>query len=340
MNLTKFLENKDILVTGGCGSIGSNIVKKLTEYPVKRIRVFDNNETAQFYLQKELQSTQKTRALIGDIRDKARLDLAMDGVDLVIHTAALKHVGMCEYNPFEAVQTNVIGTHNVLESARTHGVKKVLTISTDKAVNPINTMGATKLLSEKLTLNANIGETPTIFSCVRFGNVLNSNGSVIPIFQQQIKKGGPVTVTSPKMTRFFMFIEDAVNLILESLEKMEGQEIFILKMKAFNVVQLAQTMIQLLAPHYQHDPKNIEIRMVGPQPGEKENEVLMQFDEMEIAEMDQSMYILKRPLSPPHAEGSHKQTETKINRSDVDSSAITLITDSELKEIIQSLDLS
>ena len=203
MNLESFYKDKDILVTGGCGSIGSEIVKQLLKYNPRLIRVFDNNESSQFHLHQELEEHENVRYLIGDIRDKGRLKLALRGVDIVFHAAALKHVPLCEYNPYEAVASNVIGTQNLIEAAREQGVHTFIGISTDKVVNPINTMGATKLLAEKLIINGALGDYETKyhyrtkFSCVRFGNVLNSNGSVIPIFKRQIAKGGPVTLTHP-----------------------------------------------------------------------------------------------------------------------------------------------
>ncbi|MFM2375096.1 MAG: hypothetical protein RLZZ165_193, partial [Bacteroidota bacterium] len=214
-------EGKDILVTGGCGSIGSEIVRQLIIHEPKRVRVLDNDETGHWRLSQDLASP-LLRNLLGDIRDRDRLGRAMEGVDYVFHAAALKHVPLCEYNPYEAVHTNVIGTQNVVDAAITHGVQKLIGISTDKAVNPINTMGATKLLSERLIVNAPVGFSEIQVGCVRFGNVLGSAGSVIPMFKQQIAKGGPITITTPEMTRFFMTIPQAVDLVLKAAERMVG----------------------------------------------------------------------------------------------------------------------
>ena len=207
------LSGKDILVTGGCGSIGSEIVRQVLQYEPKRIRVFDNHESGHYYLNQRLPSP-LIRNLIGDVRDAERILRAADGADIIFHAAALKHVPFCEYNPFEAVYTNVIGTKHTVEAAIKRHVPRFVGISTDKAVSPVNTMGATKLLSEKIIVNAPVGESQSAFACVRFGNVLNSVGSVIPIFRHQISKGGPVTITSRDMTRFFMTIPDAVNFDL------------------------------------------------------------------------------------------------------------------------------
>jgi UDP-N-acetylglucosamine 4,6-dehydratase/5-epimerase len=242
-------EGKDILVTGGCGSIGSEIVRQLVGHGPKRVRVLDNDESGHWRLSQEIDSP-ILRNLVGDIRDRPRVDRAMEGVDYVFHAAALKHVPLCEYNPFEAVNTNVVGTQNVVDAAIYKGVQKFIGISTDKAVNPINTMGATKLLSERLIVNAPVGFSEIQVACVRFGNVLGSVGSVIPMFRQQISVGGPVTVTTPDMTRFFMTIPQAVRLVLDSARRMTGHEIFVLKMDVAKILDIAEVMIEALAPQY------------------------------------------------------------------------------------------
>ncbi len=291
--MESFYKDKVILVTGGTGSIGSEIVKKLLELDPKAIRVLDNNETSLFELEQELNSD-KIRTFMGDIRDKERLMRAFEGADVVFHAGALKHVPLCEYNPFDAVKTNVIGTQNVLNAALDQNVNKVIVISTDKAVNPINVMGATKLLAERLTISANnyTGHKNTVFSCVRFGNVLDSRGSVVPLFKNQIKKGGPVTITSPDMTRFIMGIPQAVQLILKAGEISKGNEIFILKMPALNIVDLAEVMIEEFAPMYGYKPEDIEIQIVGKRIGEKTYEELMTEDETINAVDQGKLYII------------------------------------------------
>jgi FlaA1/EpsC-like NDP-sugar epimerase len=297
--LANFFKNKDILVTGGCGSIGSVLIKNLLNYDVKRVRSLDINETGQFNLQEEIKSS-KLRILIGDIRDKRRLEWAMKGVDIVFHAAALKHVPLCEYNPFEAVSTNVYGTQNLIEVAREEGVERFLAISTDKAVNPINTMGATKLLSEKLVMNAALGEVRTIFSCVRFGNVINSSGSVIPVFKKQISEGGPVTVTSKDMTRFFMSSQESVDLIFKAAYKMKGREIFILKMQSLRIMDLAEVLIEELAPKYGYRPSDIKIKIIGVRPGERLYEALMTEEEAQHVEDQGDMFVLRPGIVTPH----------------------------------------
>ncbi len=328
-DLSEFFKNKDILVTGGCGSIGSEIVKRLLEFDVKRVRVFDNRESAQFYLQEELKEYKKLRTLIGDIRDRERLKWAMKGVDIVFHFAALKHVPLCEYNPFEAVATNVYGTQNLIEVAR----ERFILISTDKAVNPINTMGATKLLAEKLVINASLGEIKTLFSCVRFGNVLDSDGSVIPLFKEQIKKGGPVTITSIDMVRFFMTMKEAVNLILTVSKIMKGREIFILKMNAMKIIDLAEVMIEELAPRYKFDPN--EIKIIGIRPGEKIYECLMTDEEATNAEEYNNMFILRPRIITPHYT-SKFHTSKKINPAFYDGRKAKLLSKNEIRILLKN----
>lgn len=287
-------ENKDILVTGGCGSIGSEIVKQLLKYNPKRIRVFDNSESNLFYFGQQLNS-KAIRLLIGDVRDRDSIYRAMKGVNIVFHAAALKHVPLCEYNPFEAAKTNVMGTENLISAAIDNNVEKFIGISTDKAVNPINTMGATKLLSEKMIIDTSISNMYTKFCCVRFGNVLDSVGSVIPIFREQIKKGGPVTVTDKEMTRFFMTMPDAVNLVLKAVEITKGGEIFILKMGVIRIIDLAKALIEELGPKYGYKPEDIKIEFIGIRHGEKMHELLMTEEESAYATDVGDMYILKYP---------------------------------------------
>src|SRR3989344_5196388 len=289
MNIFK---NKTILVTGGCGSIGSQIVKQLLSYNPKVIRIFERSESAHFRLSQEIQS-EKIRSFVGDVCDAERVFHAMDGVDIVFHAAAMKHVPLCEYNPFEAVRTNIIGTQNLVDAARKHKVERFVSISTDKAVSPTSTMGATKLLGEKIVTNAAIsGGKHTKFCCVRFGNVLASAGSVIPVFEKQIKEGNVVTVTSNEMTRFFMGIDDAVRLVLKASEMAEQGEIFILKMNALKVIELAEVIVEELAPRYGKNPKDIEYKIIGLRPGEKLHEPLITEEEAKYMTETDDMFIL------------------------------------------------
>ncbi|HYD03330.1 MAG TPA: polysaccharide biosynthesis protein [Alphaproteobacteria bacterium] len=288
--VSNFFEGKDILVTGGCGSIGSEIVRQLLAFNPKRIRILDNSETAHFNFNQTVQSD-KIRNLVGDIRDRNRVMRAVEGCDIIFHAAALKHVPFCEYNPFEAVNTNIIGTQNLIDAATHHNVKVLVGISTDKAANPISTLGATKLMMEKLITN-NPGLIECNFCCVRFGNVLNSVGSIIPIFKKQIAQGGPVTVTHKDMTRFFMSIDDAVKLVLKSAQMTESGEIFILKMDALKIVDLAEVMIQELAPKHGFKPQDIKIEYIGTRPGEKTDEILLTPEESNYALEKEDVFVL------------------------------------------------
>lgn len=300
MEYANFYRNKTILVTGGVGSIGSELVKKILHYHPSSVRVFDNNETALFELENELKSP-AVRILIGDVRDKDRLFTACDGVDIIFHASALKHVPICEFNPFDAVKTNVLGTQNLIEAALVHNVGTVINISTDKAVNPTNVMGATKLLGERLIISAAnyAGKRRTTFSNVRFGNVLHSRGSVIPLFIKQIRNGGPVTITDTGMTRFFMDIPQAVNLILAAGRIARGREIFILKMPAFRIADLAEILVEIHAPRFGYKAEEIPVQIIGKRDGEKLDEELMTGDEAEHAYENDAMYLIA-PQSYPY----------------------------------------
>lgn len=331
-------ENKTILVTGGCGSIGSEIVRQLLDYNPEVVRVFDSDEAGHFKLSQKIKSS-KVRHLIGDIRDRDRLIRAMEGVDIVFHAAALKHVHLCEYNPFEAVSTNVIGTQNLIDAAINARVDKVVGISTDKAVNPINTMGATKLLSEKIIISAPIGKSNVKFCCVRFGNVLSSVGSVMPIFEDQIKKGGPITITDENMTRFFMSMSDAVNLVLKAATETKGGETFIFKMKSLRIKDLAHAMVELLALGHGKNPEEIGFEIIGTRPGEKLSESLVSLEEIEnLTELD-DMFVLKNPLQSGDFSGNQKNNPAegmkKVNINEYNSAKVPLLSKEEIKRTLQ-----
>lgn len=293
-----FFAGKTILVTGGTGSIGSEIVRQLLALKPKVVRVLSRDEHKQFLMSQELGEGDDIRYFIGDVRDLPRLQRAMEDVDYVFHCAAYKHVPQCEYNSFEAVKTNVLGTQNVIDAARDRGVQRVLLVSTDKAAHPSNVMGATKLLSEKLMSSAmeSVGSRGVRFASVRFGNVIGSRGSVIPTFTEQIRKGGPVTITDPAMTRFFMSIPEAVNLTFSAMEQMEGGEIFVLKMPVVRLGDLANVLIEELAPRFGHEPKAIEQTTVGIRPGERMHETLMTDDEAQYATETESMFVVRPPV--------------------------------------------
>jgi len=328
--MVNIFRGKNILVTGGSGSIGSGIVKKILQCEPKVVRVLSNDENCLFSLEQELQGYSNLRFLVGDVRDKERLQHAVENIDFAFHAAALKHVPLCEYNPFEAVKTNVLGTQNVIEVAMEGEVEKLITISTDKAVNPVNVMGATKLLAERLTISANYykGLRKTAFSCVRFGNVLDSRGSVIPSFREQIRKGGPVTLTEPNMTRFVMSIPRAVDLVLKAAEIARGGEIFIFKMPALRIGDLAKAMIDELAPQYGYKPESIKVEISGKRAGEKIYEELLTADEAINASETEDMFI----IIPAAENQESKRISAKEYRSDQDG---ILLAREEIKEILR-----
>jgi FlaA1/EpsC-like NDP-sugar epimerase len=290
--LSRLFKGKNILVTGGTGSIGSEIVRQLLNYQPKQIRVYSRDESKHFFLQQEIGVKKKKteiRYLIGDIRDKERFEKAFLNIDIVFHAAALKHVPYCEYNPFEAIKTNVHGTQNLVDLAIKYNVKKVVAISTDKAVNPNTVMGVTKLLMERIVVGTKnyLGNAITKFSVVRFGNVLNSRGSVVPLWREQIKNGGPVTVTDKKMRRFFMTIPEAVNLVFLASSKMLGEEVFVLKMKEENIYDLAQKTILETAKN-----QSIKIKIIGAREREKLVEYLYTDEEKSLMIENKHFYVI------------------------------------------------
>jgi UDP-N-acetylglucosamine 4,6-dehydratase/5-epimerase len=269
VNPSPDLAGKVVLVTGGTGSFGKAFIRRiLDEHDPAAVRVYSRDELKQWELQ-SLLDDDRVRFLIGDVRDGDRLKRAFAGVDVVVHAAALKQVPICEYNPFEAVQTNVIGAENVVAAAIDCGVRKTIALSTDKAVNPVNLYGATKLCAEKIVAqgNAYAGDAPTAFASVRYGNVVGSRGSVVPLFLQQAESG-EVTITDETMTRFWITLDQAVQFVIECLARMEGGETFVPKIPSARIVDIARA----LAP----DAKQ---RVIGIRPGEKLHEVLLTSDE-------------------------------------------------------------
>ncbi|URM33458.1 polysaccharide biosynthesis protein [Cytobacillus firmus] len=290
--------HKKILIIGGTGTIGRYLVEELLQHNPNVIRIFSRDEYKQFEMQQELFEYQNIRYLIGDVRDEKRLLRAMEDIDFVFHLAAMKHVPSCEYNPFEAVQTNVLGTQNVIQAALTAGVKKVLFTSTDKAIAPTNTYGATKLTAERLISAAQYQKGPkqTVFSSVRFGNVMGSRGSVIPLFKKQILENHRVTVTDSNMLRYMMTPLQAIKLMLEANDMALGGEVFVLKMPVIKLNDLVEILIEEVTEKYSLN-KNIEVKQIGLRPGEKMYEELMTEDEIRIALETKNMYIIKTPYT-------------------------------------------
>lgn len=295
--MKKFLSSKRILVTGACGTIGSELTRQLLEdYQAKEVVCIDNNESELFFLEQKHLCHKNVSFALADIRDAEKLARTMQGIDIVFHTAALKHVILCERNPFEAVQTNIQGVKNIITAASDNKVEKVIFTSSDKAVNPTNVMGTSKLMGERImtAANSNQRSETTVFASTRFGNVLGSRGSVIPIFKEQIKKGGPVTLTDPEMTRFIMSIKEAVQLVIDSAKIAAGGYVFITKMPVIRIKDLAEVMIEDLSSVYGHNPDDIKIKIIGTKPGEKLYEELMSHEETRRA-MELKKYFAVKP---------------------------------------------
>lgn len=289
------MNGKVVLVTGGTGSFGKKFVETvLAGHDIKKLIVFSRDELKQFEMQQQIRDP-RVRFFIGDVRDPERLHRAFHGVDIVIHAAALKQVPSCEYNPIEAVKTNIIGAQNIINAAIDNGVKKIVALSTDKAANPINLYGATKLCSDKLFIagNAYSGVATTKFSVVRYGNVIGSRGSVIPLFREQ-SKSGSVTVTDKRMTRFWITLDQGVAFVIHCLEIMHGGELFIPKIPSMNIMDLAKC----IAP-------GCKIKVTGIRPGEKLHEVLLPKGEAYRSLEFKDMYIVEPDLAS-FEEGRHQ----------------------------------
>ena len=278
----------NVLVTGGTGSFGQKFTEiMLREFRPHKLVIFSRDELKQHEMRTGGVDHPSLRYFIGDVRDVDRLRRAMTGMDIVVHTAALKQVPACEYNPIEAVLTNVMGARNIIEAALDVGVKKVMAISSDKAVNPVNLYGATKLVAEKLFVqgNAYSGTSETRFSCVRYGNVVGSRGSAIPLFLGQ-RNNGKVTITDERMTRFWLTLEQGVRFVIRCLEQMHGGEVFVPKIPTMNIIDL----VKAVAP-------GCEVENIGIRPGEKLHEILVSEDEVrQTLELD-DMFIIK-PAHP------------------------------------------
>lgn len=280
----KKFEGKSILVTGACGTIGTELVKQLltdNTYAPRELIGIDNNESALFFLDQCYLADPRAHFYVTDIRDRDALIEMMREVDIVFHAAALKHVILCEKSPEQALQTNIYGVQNIIAAANANNVETVIFTSSDKAVNPTNVMGTSKLMGERLmtAANSNKRRGGPVFASTRFGNVLGSNGSVIPIFHKQIANGGPVTLTSRGMTRFVMSVQESVRLVLDSSEMARGGEVFVTKMPAVRIEDLAMAMIEELAPRYGKTTDQVEVVEIGAKPGEKLYEELMNDEE-------------------------------------------------------------
>lgn len=307
--MSSILKNKNILVTGGSGSIGQSLVMKALEDGAKSIKVFSNDENGLYEMEQTF-TDKKIEFVIGDIRNSETVNSAVKGTDIIFHTAALKHVDRCELHPLEALTVNIIGTNNIAKAAVSANVRKVISISTDKAVNPIGVMGATKLLGEKLlSAEAFHTKSSTVFASVRFGNVLHTRGSILPRIENQIKKGGPITLTDKRMKRFFMTKNEAVKLIVNATSLATGGEIFVLKMPLLYLKDLFEVMKEILAPKYGFKPNQIKTTVIGIRPGEKLTEYLLTDFEMENVLETKDFFILPslfKPISKSRYPGAKK----------------------------------
>ncbi len=292
--------NKRVLITGVAGTIGHELLRQLVRCETSEIIGIDSNESELFFVQQEFARFPTVRLYLADIRDACQLARRMEGIDIVLHTAAYKHVFLCEQAPSNAVHTNILGTQNIIDTAAAQDVERVIFTSSDKAVNPTSVMGTSKLMGERLITSANATRRnrKPIFASTRFGNVLGSRGSVIPLFARQIANGGPVTLTDPQMTRFIMTLQDAVRLVMNSVFLACGGEVFITKMPIARIRDLATVMIEELAPRFGRYPRDIRIKHIGVIPGEKLYEELMS-DEETRRTIELSSYFVVLPAFRP-----------------------------------------
>jgi FlaA1/EpsC-like NDP-sugar epimerase len=288
-----FFVNKVVLITGAAGTVGQELIRQLLPRGPAAVRALDNNETELFFLGERYRGKPGFSVHLGDVRDHRKLEDLCTGVDILFHAAAFKHVGLAEYHPFDAVQTNILGVGNVITAAGRQGVERVIFTSSDKAVHPTNVMGTTKLIGERLITAAGLNALPVRrFSSVRFGNIIGSRGSVLPVFEEQIRRGGPVTITDSNMTRFFMTKEEAVSLVLEACVLACGGEVFVTKMPVMRITDLAQAMIALMAPAYGFSPQEIPLQFVGARSGEKLYEELLTVEEMDQTLETERMFVI------------------------------------------------
>lgn len=326
-----------VLIIGGTGTIGRKLVEKILDEKPLEVRIFSRDEYKQYKMHDDFGLRNDLTFFIGDVRDYNRVKDAMKDIDYVFHVAAMKHVPACEYNPYEAVLTNIIGSYNVINAAILRDVKKVVFSSSDKAISPTNTYGATKLTVERMIYSTEFNKSfgDTIFSIVRFGNVLGSRGSVIPLFVKQILENKKITVTDFNMTRFMMTLEQASSLMIKALDVAKGGEIFVLKMPVILLKDLAKVVIEETCAKYKLTKDEIKIAEIGLRPGEKMYEELMTYDESTKALEDVDMFIIPSDLNNSN-QYSFKQKAKPSNYTSKDQTPITI---EEVKKLIKSENL-
>ncbi len=321
-------KDKTILITGGTGSLGQALTKRLLEMGPKAIRIFSRNESKQIEME-NIFKDDRLRFFLGDVRDLPRLNKAVEDVDFVFHAAALKHVPKIEYNPFEAIKTNILGSENIINACLTNNVEKAVCVSTDKAVSPLNIYGATKLLMEKLFVTANnyLNEEKykTKFFGLRYGNVLGSSGSVVPLFIEQIKSKKKISITDASMTRFSITMSEALDFILHATELGTGSEIFVPKLRAYSLLDVKEALFEML--------ENTGEEIIGIRPGEKLNETLINSEEIRYSWEIDNMYM----ISNPEIMKTYPKAEKIKNMKMYSSDSVDKIPRDELKQLIKNL---
>lgn len=321
-------ENKTILVTGGTGSWGYELVRQLLTFKPKEIRILSRNESNQFTMKQEFDQNPALNFVIGDIKEKDILMQACQDVQYIFHLAALKHVPVCEDQPIEALKTNVLGTQNVIDAAVSSNVKRVIYISTDKASNPSNFYGLSKAMGEKLIIHANTLKTDTKFVCIRGGNVLGTNGSVIHVFNKQIQEKGKIGITDMEMTRFFLTLEDAIKLVFKATHESLGGEIFVMKMPTCKIIDLAKVLIDA------SKKQNVEVEILGIRPGEKIHELLLsEYESTMTITYDDEYFVILPPIIIPGLR-EHYSKYKPINLVNYNSSR-DLMSQDEIREILK-----
>lgn len=330
MNYSKQIDGKNILITGGTGSFGNQMVKELSNYKPKKILIYSRDEDKQHNMKQRLRSQpifKNLKFVIGDVRDYDRLFAATKDIDVVFHAAALKQVPTVETHPYEAVKTNVIGAYNMMRASVARKVKRVVAISTDKAVKPVNAMGITKALQEKIILSEDITKDGTIFCCVRYGNVLGSRGSVIPLWDMKIERNKPLPITHPEMTRFMLTLHQAIQLVFYSLKYAKGGEIFVKKAPATKIEELAKAYAELKSKK-----KNYPVEYIGIRPGEKIHEILVSQEEKRHATEEKDHFVIHK-----EDEFDTKSIKKLDTLEEYSSATVEHLSKNKLKELMKNL---